>query len=123
MADRIIETPRIWGCVLSEGNGKISRDAVTLAKTAIAYPAGTVLGLITATKQYVFLAPAANDGRQTAAAVLPAAVDATAAAMPALVIARLAEVSGSALAWPSGITAPQKAAATADLAAATIIVR
>ncbi|MCP4618507.1 MAG: head decoration protein, partial [Bradyrhizobium sp.] len=50
-------------------------------------------------------------------------VDATAADKAAVYHARDAEVKGLALTWPAGISAPNKTAAIAALAALGIIVR
>lgn len=73
--------------------------------------------------KYVPLDPAASDGSQHAAAVLFAPARAALAEVEATVHARAAEVNGLVLIWPDGITADQKAAAIADLAAADVIVR
>jgi len=68
--------------------------------------------------------PTASDGSEKAAAV--AIYPATTGSGETVKIAALvrdAEVNGHCLTWPSGITAGQKEAAIADLAAAGIIVR
>jgi hypothetical protein len=67
--------------------------------------------------------PAASDGLQFAAGVLVEAVDASAAAKQTVVIARDAIVSRPALVWKSGVTAPQKAVAIAQLKTLGILVR
>lgn len=85
--------------------------------------AGTVLGKITASGKFTILAPAASDGSQTAAAILHDNVDATAADKSATVLVRDAEVNTAELTFPVGITAPQRAAALASLAAAGVIGR
>ncbi|MBW6399988.1 head decoration protein [Roseomonas sp. HJA6] len=117
--------------LLSEGNGFISRDVVTLASngsTAIAYKAGSVLALVTASSKYVYYDNAGTDGTETAKVILlegctvPATGD-----LKAAVIARAAEVKGSALEYdPSlsgGTLTTAQAAAAVDLAAYGIIVR
>jgi hypothetical protein len=73
--------------------------------------------------KFTAVAPAALDGSQVAAGVLVDAVDATGADVACAVIARSAEVNSAELVWPGGITAPQKAAALAQLAAAQVIAR
>ena len=73
--------------------------------------------------EYVAWDPAGTDGRQHAAAVLFAPTNATEAATRATVHARATEVKGFALNWKTGATNPQIAAATAELAAAGIIIR
>ena len=69
------------------------------------------------------LNPAASDGLQFAAGVLMEAVDASAAAKQTVIIARDAIVSRLALVWKSGVTAPQKAVAIAQLKTLGILVR
>lgn len=108
--------------LVSEANGTRSRDVVTLL-AGVSYPAGAVLGKITASGKFKLLAPAANDGSESAAAVLFAPVDATAADKPGVVNSRDTEVQGAALAWPDGIGAPEKTAALAQLAARGIVAR
>jgi len=78
---------------------------------------------VTATDKYHEFDPAGSDGTQFAAAILYDHVDASAADMPAVVIARQAEVSVAALVWKTGATAAQKTQAIAQLQAAGIIVR
>ena len=69
------------------------------------------------------LAPAGTDGTQIAAGVLWDAVDASAAAKKGVIVARDAEVNTNLITWPSGATAAQKAAATAQLKARGILIR
>lgn len=108
--------------LVSEGNGHISREVVTIAAGADLEPC-TVLGKITASGKYVQVDPAAADGSEVAAAVLYAAAKAATADATEVAIVRHAEVNSLALVWPTGITDPEKAAAVAELAAASIIVR
>lgn len=85
--------------LLSEGNGQISRDVVTIAKDE-KLVAGAVVAKLTATGEYVALDTAVletPDGSETAAGILYAAVDATDAAAKGVVVARLAEVNSAAL--------------------------
>lgn len=102
--------------LLSEGNGSISREQVTIAAAAGAMAAGTVLGKITASGKYVAYSNAASDGTQTVAGVLYAAVPDLAVDQKAAAIVRLAEVLGAEL---TGNDAP----GTVDLLALNIIVR
>jgi hypothetical protein len=102
--------------ILSEGNGSISREEVTIAAAAGALAAGTVVGKITASGKYVAYSNAAADGSEVAAGVLYRAVPDAAADQGAVIIARSAEVVGAEL---TGLDA----AGTADLAALGIIVR
>lgn len=108
--------------LISEANGTRSRDVVTLITGQNLAP-GAVLGKITVSGKYTLLAPAAEDGSEVAAAVLFAAVDATAADKAAVVTARDSEVAGAALTWPAGITGGEKTAATAELKALGIVIR
>lgn len=75
------------------------------------------------TLKYSQLAPAATDGTQVASGVLLADVNATAADQACAVITRSAEVNGTELVYPGGITAPQKDIAIAQLQAAGVMVR
>jgi Bacteriophage lambda head decoration protein D len=113
--------------ILSEANGNRSRENVTIAGGtggAGKVAAGTVLGKLTATGEYVPSPAAGADGSQTAVAILIEAVDATAADVKAAVIARDAEVNGKLLSYEASVdTDPEKAAKAAQLAAVGIIVR
>lgn len=100
-----------------------SREAVTVA-AGQNLALGTVLGEKTADGKFHALDPAATDGTEVAAAVLAVDTDATLIDRDdAVVVARHAIVARGALIWPAGITAAQKAAAEAQLAALGILVR
>lgn len=107
--------------LISEGNGFISREEVTLGAGNL--QAGTVLGQLTSGGNFVILAPAAADGSQNAVAILFSDCDASGGARKATVVRRHAEVRDSSLTWPGGITGPQKTTALASLASQGIIVR
>jgi hypothetical protein len=64
--------------VVSEGNGRISRETMTVL-SGQSLQAGAVLGKVTASGKYKALNPAASDGSQAAAGVLYDAVDASGA--------------------------------------------
>jgi hypothetical protein len=102
--------------LLSEGNGSISREQVTIAAAAPALAAGTLMGRLTSGGQCVAYNNTADDGSQTAIGILYAAVPNESVAQKATIIARSAEVLGAEL---TGLDAP----GTADLAALGIIVR
>lgn len=102
--------------LLSEGEGSISREQVTIAAAAGALAAGTVLGKITASGKYAAYNNGASDGTQVAAGVLYAAAPDLATDQKAVAIVRMAEVLGAELTG-------NDAAGTADLAALSIIVR
>lgn len=67
--------------------------------------------------------PANTDGSQVAVAVALQSVDATAADMPGVVIARHAILAESYVLWTDGISAGNKAAAIAQLKALGILIR
>ena len=102
--------------LLSEGNGSISREEITIAAAAGALVPGTVLGKITATGKYVAYSNAAADGSEVAAGVLYAAAPDLAADQKAVAIVRQAEVMDSML---TGIDA----AGRVDLKAIGVIPR
>lgn len=108
--------------ILSEANGHLSRDKVTILSGQSVVP-GQVLGKVTASGKFKALTPAASDGSEVAAAIAYAAVDASVADAPGVVTARSSEVNGPSLGWPAGISAPNKTAAIAALATAGILVR
>lgn len=72
--------------------------------------------------QYSITANVAT-GAEVPAGILFDSVDATSADKPCVIFSRYCEVNGNELTWPAGISAPQIAAATAQLAALGIIVR
>lgn len=111
----LTETVHTGEYLISEGNGKISRDAITIV-SGQNLPAGQVLGKVTASGKYAAYDNAALDGTETAAGILYAAVDATGADMSGIMTARLAEVDGNLLTGSD-------ANGVADLAALNIIVR
>jgi hypothetical protein len=108
--------------VVSEGNGRISRETITVL-SGQNLTAAAVLGKVTASGKYKALNPAAADGSEVAAGVLYDAVDASAADAEGVAIARLAEVNAAELVWPTGITAPQQTTALGQLRVLTIIAR
>jgi hypothetical protein len=118
----IVQPKPAQGFILSEADGTLSRDKITLI-TGQNLAAGTVLGRITASGKYTILAPAAVDGSQNAAALLGQATNATAADVVCLAITRLAEVNDNELVYPVGITGPQKITAQAQLVALSIVPR
>lgn len=85
---------------------------------------GTVLGKKTADGKLHALDPDATDGTEDAIGVLATDTDATLIDREdAILVARHAIVARHGLIWPVGITAPQKAAAEAQLMATGILVR
>jgi hypothetical protein len=100
--------------LLSEANGERSREQVTLAITAVALPAGQLLGVVGG--NYVPYDPVGVDGSETVAAILYASKPVSAATQPAAVVVRDAEVTGS-------LVVGLDAGATTELAALGIVVR
>lgn len=93
-----------------------SMENVTLGPLAAAAPAGTVLGIVTASGLWAPLNVGAADGTQIAAGVLLEAMPVNASnTLNVAVVVREAVVQASGLVWPAGITAPQTATATAQL--------
>ncbi|MBN7764044.1 head decoration protein [Nitratireductor aquibiodomus] len=127
MLETKTEGARNLAFVLSEGNGKISRDVVTIASGAGKLEAGTVLGRITASENYIASPEAevvGKEGAETAMAVLAYRVDATSEDIEAVVIARHAEVKEPMLVFDASVDNASKIAAKLEqLSAATIIAR
>ena len=111
--------------VVSESAGRRSREQIVLSSPAANVLAGTVLGKITATGEYTPLNVGGADGSETAVAILGPNVEATDPATDrrSVALVRDCEVNGNLLAWPAGITGPQKIAAEAELADNGVIVR
>lgn len=119
----LTEKGHAGGFILSEGDGNFSRDNITIdASVAVALAAGTVLGKITSSGNYVKYDNQASDGSQAAAGVLLDAVEVTSAAQAAVAIVRTAEVNGDELVWPDG-SPTDITAGVADLKAIGVIVR
>ncbi|MCW2319191.1 hypothetical protein M2322_004760 [Rhodoblastus acidophilus] len=118
------ENPHAGSFLLAiDDEGNLSRDSAVIASGAgVLYP-GAVLGKITASGKYTLRDASASDGSQTAAAILYDRVDATSADAAAVIVARHAEVRGSALIWKASDTTAQKTAGLASLASAMIIAR
>ena len=108
--------------LVSEGNGRISREIIT-GLSGGTLEAAAVLGKVPASGKYKALDPAAVDGSEAAAGVLYDAVDAAAADAEGVAIIRLAEVNAAELVWPAGITGGEQTTALGELAALTIIAR
>lgn len=108
--------------LITEANGAISREQVTIAAAAPAMVAGTVLGRITSGGQWTIYDNGASNGTEVARGILCYDVPDVAGTQQATVIVRHAEVEAASLNWgandATGITA-----GTADLAAAEILVR
>lgn len=120
---RFTDYGKNFGFMHSELPGRMSREQVEVAPTTKKLPAGTVLGIITATGLYAPLNPTANDGSQTAQAILAMGVGISAQPTRVTVGARGFEAAANMLFWPTGISEPGKKAAEQQLAIKQIIVR
>lgn len=118
------EPYRAFEALLSEGDGSISREVVTIKAGSGELAAGTVLGKITSGGKYEGYDDGNAGGSGSAVAVLMHAVDASGASdVSATVILRLAEVKYDALQWITGNDATSKTAAVTSLATKYIICR
>ena len=93
--------------LVSEGNGRISRETITVL-SGETLQAAAVLGEVTASGKYKALDPAAVDGSEAAAGILYDAVDASAADAEGVAIVRLAEVNAAELVWPAASPRPSR---------------
>jgi hypothetical protein len=118
MATNILEGGRPSDWLKREADSLYSREQVVIVSGAGALKSGTVLGKITASGKYKATTVAAADGSEDAAGILLEAVDATAADVEAVIIARDAIVSNQGLSYGADVnTAPERAAVHAALAA------
>lgn len=121
----VLTQPSVMGDVLKyELNPNFTRETVTLL-AGTKYPAGAVLGRITASGKFKLSTATGSDGAQTVAAVLLYATDATAADMPGVILARgPALVAKAALIFDASVDDAAKTAAKhAQLTALGIIPR
>lgn len=127
MATSFTETPRDLAFVLSEGNGLVSRETLTIKSGSGKLLAGTLLGKVTADSKYV-PSPAAStsgkEGAETATAILGYEVDATSADVLAVCITNDAEVKKPMLVYEATVNDDtKKAAKLTQLRAVTIKAR
>ena len=119
----ITQSKNLGDLLKYEAPNLYSREVATVA-AGQNLQLSTVLGRKTADGKLYALAPAATDGTETAVGVLATDTDATLIDRDdAVAVVRHAIVARSALIWPAGITASQKAAAEAQLIALGILVR
>lgn len=114
MPTSFTETPRDLAFVLSEANGMLSREPITVASGSGIVKAGTLLGKVTASSKYV---PSPNastvgkEGAETATAILAYEVDATSADVATVGITNDAEVKKPMLIYDSTVDDDTKKAA------------
>lgn len=118
------ETAHAGEFIVSEANGRRSRDTgVFLSGTPALLP-GEVVAIVTASGKWTVYDNAASDGTEVAAGVLFEAVDASAADVSGVVvITGDAEVKKSMLTYQDGQDAAAQTAALADLKAIGIKAR
>jgi hypothetical protein len=90
----LTSTNRLKAFVLSEGEGTISRENVTVTQNGSAIVSGTVMGKITATGKYIPYLAAAVDGSQVAAGILYNYLPAATGDIKAVAFVRSCEASG-----------------------------
>lgn len=78
--------------LLSEGAGNISRESINVAAGSALYP-GQILGLVTATGEFAPYSPTAEDGTQTAMAILFGPLGESDVMRRGRAVVRLAEIS------------------------------
>ena len=117
-------TPKTGGARQSDwlvfeecGIARYSRENIVVVAGSGPLPTGTVLGKITASGKYGVYDNAGTGGVETAAAILAEPVDATAADAKGAAVVRLAKIAPGGLTWKSSMTAADKTAGLADLAA------
>lgn len=86
------ETIHAGEFLLSEGSGKISREAINVAAGAALAP-GQILGLVTESGEFAPYDPTAEDGTETAACILFGPLGVSDVTRRGRAVVRLAEVS------------------------------
>ncbi len=117
-----IEPKNLGDLLKFEEESRYSREEVTVA-AGQTLALGVVVGRNATTGEVAVLDPAATDGTQIAIGIMAEEVDATAAPVQAVMIARHALVARQALVGPPGITAAQIATALAELESRGIVAR
>jgi hypothetical protein len=110
-----------WGGIVSEAEGALSREQVTIAAGAQLEP-GTIMALRDDGK-YDQLDLNSSEGNTGAGGMLCALVDESESDRVGVIIERLAELRSSDLVWPDGITTDQQNAAIAELLVRHIKIR
>lgn len=127
MATSFTETPRDLAFVLSEANGLLSREVLTIKSGSGKLLAGTLLGKVTADSKYVPSPNASTSGKEgaeTATAILGYEVDATSADVQVVCITNDAEVKKPMLIFEGTVNDDtKKAAKLTQLRAVTIKAR
>jgi hypothetical protein len=118
-----LNTNRTASCLIQEAAGYHSRDQIVIASGSGVVVSNTVLGQVTATKEYKPLKPSASDGTEIAAVILFGGVDTTGMSARGTGLVRSLDVHGKQLVWPDAITDEQVDVAVSQLATNQIITR
>lgn len=117
-------TPKTGGARQSDwlvfeecGVSRYSRENIVIVAGSGHLPTGTVLGKISASGKYGVYDNAGSGGVEVAAAILAEPVDATAGDVKGAAVVRYAKVAPGGLTWKSSLSAGDKTAGLADLAA------
>ena len=116
------QLPHAEGFIISEQEGFLSREQVTVFKFPTAIPVGTLMAVRDDGK-YHPLQLVSSEGNTVAAGILCSEVDAIAADAKGVIIERLAEVRLSDLIYPAGASQGQKDTFNAQLLTRNIKVR
>lgn len=92
--------------LLSEANGQLSRETVTVESGQV-LEAGHVVGRASASGEIKEYDPGGADGSESAIGVLYDAVDASGGAQTGVMVARNAEVARAKLTWFTGASSAQ----------------
>lgn len=122
------EGGRALDFMMSEDDFHLARDNAVILSGSGKLPAGTVLGKIsvgqTGAGKFKPSPATGSDGAETAVAILAYPVDATSADVPAVIVARRAEVRAGALTYDASVNdSTKRAAKNSQLAALRIVVR
>lgn len=125
--DSFTERARPLAFILSEAPGTLSRDTLVIASGSGKLQAGTVLGMVTASKKHVpspNAETAGKEGAETAVAILGYPVDATSADVNAVCITNDTEVKDPMLIFDASVNdATKRGAKLTQLRAKTIKAR
>jgi hypothetical protein len=105
--DLIISTPAgpHWSeIIMSEANGTLSRDTITVKTGSGVLVAGMVMGMETATGKWKPSPDTGSDGTQIAGAILLYPVDATASDVVTTALTNLAEVNAAKLSYDASVS-------------------
>jgi hypothetical protein len=116
MTTILTQVPKVEEFILSEANGFLSREEVTVTLGVAAIKSGTVMSKLTATGKWVAYDDVGTDGTEVASGILYTGLPAGTGDVKAVMFVRDCEVVRAAL---TGLNANGEA----DLAALGIIVR